>query len=185
MSEALRLFRPVGDWWQGARARIRLALGALLVAVIGLLGLTPNVLFDVTLSWPYAALIAAVGWGRSGLGFAPMAVLAMFGFAQDVTASAPLGCFALVNLVAYGASAGLSQTFDIERSPGMNHGLPIAILLLGMAMVWLLASFSSNHLARLVPLISAFLATLFLHMLIAPVFDLGIRRGASGSGGGV
>jgi len=154
----------------------------LLVAAIGLLGLTPNVLFDVALSWPYAALIAAIGWGRSGLGFAPMAVLVVFGFAQDVTASAPLGCFALVNLVAYGASAGL---FDIERSQGMNYGLPVAILFLGMAMVWLLASFSSNHLARLVPLMSAFLATLFLHMLIAPVFDLGIRRGANGSGGGV
>ncbi len=185
MSEALRLFRPVVDWWQSARARVRLVMGALLVAAIGLLGLTPNVLFDVALSWPYAALIAAIGWGRSGLGFAPMAVLVVFGFAQDVTASAPLGCFALVNLIAYGASAGLSQTFDIERSQGMNYGLPVAILFLGMVMVWLLASFSSSHLARLVPLMSAFLATLFLHMLIAPVFDLGIRRGASGSGVGV
>jgi len=177
MNAVMALFGSVSRWWHGSRARVRLVVGVLLVAVIGLTGLTPNVLFGETLSWPYAALIAAVGWGRSGLAFTPMAALLLFGFAQDVTASAPLGCFALVNLAAYGVSSGFSQTFDIERSQGMNYGLPLVILVFGMILVWLLASFSSNHVVRAVPLISAFLATVFLHMLIAPVFDLGIRRG--------
>lgn len=178
MSRGLPQLAGLGRWWQSSRARTRLAVGGLIVVMIGVAGLTPNVLFDVTLSWPYAALIAAVGWGRSGLGFGPMILLLGFGFAQDVTASAPIGCFALVNFVTFGASAGLSQTFDIERSPGMNYGLPLALLAFGMLMVWLLASFAGGHIVRVVPLISAFLATLFLHMLIAPVFDLGIRRGS-------
>lgn len=168
--------------WAGARPRVRLFIGAIVVAILGLAGLTPHVWFDLTLTWPYAALIAAVGWGRSGLAFTPMALLVMFGIAQDVTSSAPLGCYALVNLVTYGTSAGLSQTFDIERSAGMNFGLPIALMALGMCLVWLLASFAGGYIARIIPLISAFLATLFLHMLIAPVFDLGIRRGSHAGG---
>lgn len=167
-----------GRWWQSARARSRLAIGAMIVALVGLAGLTPNVWFDLTLAWPYAALIAAAGWGRSGLAFTPMALLVLFGFAQDVTSSAPMGCFALVNLATYGASAALNQTFDIERSAGMNFGLPIALLILGICLVWLLASFASGHVARVTPLFSAFLSTLVLHLLIAPVFDLGIRRGS-------
>ncbi len=179
MTKGIPFFGSVTRWWEGARARVRLAVGAGLVGVLGLTGLTPNVLFDLTLSWPYAALIAAVGWGRSGLAFGPMVMLVLFGFAQDVTASAPLGCFALVNLATYGASAGVSQTFDIERSRGMNYGLPVLMLIMGMVLVWLLASFASAHMVRVIPLISVLLATIFLHMLIAPVFDLGIRRGGS------
>lgn len=178
MKRRTQLLQGVTRWWGGARARLRLAVGFVLVAMIGLGGLTPNVFFGLTLSWPYAALIAAVGWGRSGLAFGPMAALTLFGFAQDVTTSAPLGCFALVNLATYGASASVSQMFDIERSQGMNYGLPILMLVFGMFLVWLLASFATAHVARIAPLFSALLATIFLHMLIAPVFDLGIRRGA-------
>lgn len=180
MSRAMPRLLSLSRWWHSARARTRLAVGAGLVMGIGLAGLTPNVFFDLTLSWPYAALIAAVGWGRSGLGFAPMILLALFGFAQDVTASAPIGSFALVNFLTFGASSGLSQTFDIERSPGMNYGLPLVLIGFGMMLVWLLASFAGGHIVRVVPLISAYLATIFLHMLIGPLFDLGIRRGDSG-----
>jgi len=183
MSRQASRLLSVTRWWQSARARARLAIGAIVVIVIGLGGLTPNVLFDVTLSWPYAALIAAVGWGRSGLGFGPMTLLLVFGLAQDVTASAPIGSFALINFATFGASAALSQTFDIERSPGMNYGLPLVLLAFGMVLVWLLASFASGHVVRIVPLFSALLATVFLHMLIAPLFDLGIRRGGPAGAG--
>ncbi|MBR9833754.1 MAG: hypothetical protein GYB42_00855 [Alphaproteobacteria bacterium] len=180
MSRAQPRLTSLARWWQSARARTRLAIGAAIVIAIGLAGLTPNVFFDLTLSWPYAALIAAVGWGRSGLGFAPMILLALFGFAQDVTTSAPIGSFALVNFLTFGAASGLSQTFDIERSPGMNYGLPLALIGVGMVLVWLLASFASGHIVRVIPLISVYLATIFLHMLIGPLFDLGIRRGDPG-----
>ncbi len=172
------LLGSIGRWWQRSRPRVRLMVGMSVLVVIGLTGLTPNVWFGVTISWPYAALIAAAGWGRSGLGFGPMFVLVLFGFAQDVTASAPLGCFALVNLAIFGASATASQTFDIERSRGMNFGLPMAMIALGMSLVWILASFAGGHFVRLLPIISALMATLLLHMLVAPVFDLGVRRGA-------
>lgn len=181
MKRGASALRGVTRWWGDARARLRLVIGFVLVAIIGLAGLTPNVLFGLTLSWPYAALIAAVGWGRSGLAFGPMVLLVLFGFAQDVTTSAPLGCFALVNLATYGASASVSQMFDIERSQGMNYGLPILMLVFGMFLVWMLASFATAHIARIAPLFSALLTTIFLHMIVGPVFDLGIRRGGAGA----
>lgn len=179
MSRKASLFSIITSWWQTARPRLRLAVGAFLLTVIGLAGLTPVVFFSMTMSWPYAALIAAAGWGRSGFGFGPMALLILFGFAQDVTSSAPLGSFALVNLATYGASVGVSQTFEIERSRGMNYGLPMLMLIFGMSLVWILASLAGGHVVRVAPLFSALLATLFLHILIAPVFDLGIRRGTT------
>ena len=65
--------RGIPDWlalrWENARPRSRLVVGALVVAMIGLVGLTPKSFFGVPLAWPYVGLIAAVGWGRSGLGF--------------------------------------------------------------------------------------------------------------------
>lgn len=142
------------------------------------MGLTPNVFFGAAVSWPYMALIAAIGWGRAGMGFSPMLILIAFGFAQDVSASAPLGSFALINLATYGITAGLYQAFDAERSPGVNYGLPILLLFIGMVFVWLLASLSSNHVVRFMPLLASLLATLFVQMIVAPLFDLGVRASA-------
>ena len=179
MNALMQQLAAISRWWQSARARLRLLIGAVVVAAVGLAGLTPQIWFGLSLTWPYAALIAAVGWGRSGLAFTPMALLMLFGFAQDVTSSAPMGCFALVNLATYGASAALNQTFDIERAAGMNFFLPVGLLVLGVVLVWLLASFAGGYVARALPLVSAFFSTLLLHTLIAPVFDLGIRRGSA------
>ncbi|MDJ0922367.1 MAG: hypothetical protein QNI84_14660 [Henriciella sp.] len=178
MSRAIAPLSMIARWWTKARPRLRLAVGTVLVGIVGLMGLTPNVFFGTTVSWPYMALIAAIGWGRAGLGFSPMLVLILFGFAQDVTASAPLGSFALVNLATYGLKAGLYQAFDAERSPGVSYGLPILILFMGIIIVWLLASLSSNHVVRFMPLFASFLATMFVQMIVAPVFDLGVRAAA-------
>ncbi|MEO0550679.1 MAG: hypothetical protein AAFZ91_12225 [Pseudomonadota bacterium] len=175
MSGSLSPVSVVLRWWANARPRLRLVVGSILIGLIGLMGLTPNVFFGAALSWPYMALIAAIGWGRAGLGFSPMLVLIAFGFAQDVTASAPLGSFALVNLATYGITAALYQAFDAERSPGVNYGLPLALLFIGMSFVWLLASLSSNHAVRFSPLLASLLATVFVQMIVAPLFDLGVR----------
>ncbi len=148
--------------------------------MIGLTGLTPNVFLGQTLVWPYAALIAAAGWGRSGLAFGPLILLVCFGLAQDVTSGAPIGCFALVNVLVFGASASLSQTFDMERSPGMNFAVPVLAILLGFALVWMVASLSGGHIARIAPLVGAFLATVFVNVIAGRLFDLGVRRGLPG-----
>ena len=71
--------------WEAARPRLRLLVGALVVLVIGMVGLTPKSFFGVPLAWPYVGLIAAVGWGRSGIAFGPMVLLVLFGFAQDAS----------------------------------------------------------------------------------------------------
>ncbi|MEM8616957.1 MAG: hypothetical protein AAGF20_08490 [Pseudomonadota bacterium] len=171
------LLRGLQERWTASRFPIRFAVGGSLVAAIGLAGLTPNVFLNLTVAWPYAALIAAVGWGRSGLGIAPILALLIFGFAQDVTASAPLGCHGLINLLTYGAVAGLAYAFQFERSPALAFAEPLVMLAFGMALVWVMASLVSGHLEKAAPLMSSGFATIFLYMLIGPLFDLGRRRG--------
>lgn len=165
--------------WDGARPRTRLIFGAMLVILIGMIGLTPKSLFGLTLAWPYLGLIAAVGWGRSGLGFAPMALLVLFGFAQDAS-QAPWGSHGLANLLTYGLAAMVTQMADTERSPLLSFVLPVVTLFLGISLVWLVASVSSGHVVRITPMLTAYFATLVVHMVISPLFDLGIRRGNAG-----
>ena len=165
--------------WEGARPRTRLAFGAVFVILIGMVGLTPKSLFGLPLAWPYLGLIAAVGWGRSGIGFAPMALLLVFGFAQDAS-QAPWGSHGLANLLTYGLAAIVTQMADTERSPILSFFLPVVTLFVGISLVWLVASISSGHVVRVTPLLTAYFATLVVHMVIAPLFDLGIRRGSVG-----
>ncbi|MEL6258791.1 MAG: hypothetical protein AAFQ67_07025 [Pseudomonadota bacterium] len=167
--------------WDGARPRSRLIIGALAVAIIGLIGLTPKSFFGVPLTWPYVGLIAAVGWGRSGLGFGPMVFLVLFGFAQDAS-QAPWGSHGLANLLTYGVSAMLTQMADTERSPVLGFALPVVTLFFGIAVVWLTASIASGHLVRITPMLAAYLATLLVHMVVAPLFDLKARRRSVGGG---
>ncbi|MEO0608650.1 MAG: hypothetical protein AAFY82_10495 [Pseudomonadota bacterium] len=168
--------------WEAAGPRARLVVGALVVALIGMVGLTPKSLFGVPLAWPYVGLIAAVGWGRSGIAFAPMAVLVLFGFAQDAS-QAPWGAHGLANLLIFGLAALVNQTFDTERTPFLSFILPVVTLFSGIALVWLVASVSSGHVVRVTPMLTAYFATLVVHMLIAPLFDLGTRANVTRGGG--
>jgi len=178
--------RDIPDWlalrWENARPRSRLVIGAFVVAMIGLVGLTPKSFFGVPLAWPYVGLIAAVGWGRSGLGFGPMVFLLLFGFAQDAS-QAPWGSHGLANLLTYGFSAMVTQMADTERTPVLSFALPVVTLLFGIGLVWLTASISSGHFVRVAPMLTAYFATLFVHMLISPLFDLGTQRHAMGGAG--
>jgi len=168
--------------WENARPRARLVVGVLLVALIGMVGLTPKSFFGVTLAWPYVGLIAAVGWGRSGMAFGPMVFLLIFGFAQDAS-QAPWGSHGLANLLTYAAAAAVTQMADTERAPMLSFVLPVVTLFLGIALIWLTASISSGHIVRVTPMLTAYFATLVVHMLLAPLFDLGVRRGAAGGTG--
>ena len=163
--------------WSETGPTTRFLVGTLIVAFIGIIGLTPKTLFSTELVWPYAALVAAVGWGRGGLGFRPMVVLVLFGLAQDVSAYAPLGCFAFINLATFGASALIARAFDRERAPLITTLAPIILYAAAFGLVWLFASFSGNHMVQFSPLMNAFVVTYILHILIAPVFDLGRRVG--------
>lgn len=163
--------------WEETGPTSRFLIGTLLLAAIGLIGLTPKSLLGTELIWPYATLVAAVGWGRSGLGFRPMAVLILFGFAQDVSAYAPLGCFGFINLATYGGSALIARAFDRDRSPLITTVAPVLLYLIAFLLVWLFASFSGNHMVQVSPLMNVFVVTYILHILVAPVFDLGRRVG--------
>jgi hypothetical protein len=165
--------------WDAARPRLRLAIGALIVALVGLAGLTPKALFGVPLTWPYVSLIAAVGWGRSGLAFGPIILLVLFGFAQDAS-QAPWGSHGLANLLTFGLAVVVSQTFDGDRGSGAGFALPLACLFAGVALVWALASIAVGHAVRVTPMLAAYFATVIIYMLMAPLFDLGIRRGLRG-----
>lgn len=177
MSSNDSLLTSVGAWWSEARPGTRLVIGAGIVALIGLTGLTPTLFFGVALAWPYAALIAAIGWGRSGFAFSPVVILIVFGIAQDVTTSAPLGCFGLINLLVYGASAILHQMFDSERSPELVLALPLILLVFAFLVIWGLASLVSGHVTRLEPLVAALISTAVLQFVLAAMFDLGVRPG--------
>lgn len=168
-------FASIARFWGEAGPTSRLIIGAALVVVIGLAGLNPQTLFGNELVWPYAALVAAVGWGRSGLAFRPMALLVILGVAQDVSAYAPLGCFGFINLSVFGLSAGISRAFDRERAPIITMIAPVVLYAAAFGLVWLLASFASGHVVQVSPLISAFVVTYLLHMVVAPVFNLGRR----------
>lgn len=167
--------------WDAARPRARLTVGVVVVVLIGLVGLTPKSLFGVPLAWPYVGLIAAVGWGRSGIGFGPMVLLVMFGFAQDAS-QAPWGSHGLANLLTFGLSAMVHQMFDTERTPFLSFILPVVTLFSGITLVWFVASISSGHFVRVTPMLTAYFATLVVHMLISPLFDLGIRRSVPSGG---
>lgn len=169
--------------WEAARPRSRLLIGAIVVALIGMVGLTPKSIFGVPLAWPYVGLIAAAGWGRSGIGFGPMVFLILFGFAQDAS-QAPWGSHGFANLMIFGLSAMLHQMFDTERTPFLSFILPVVTLFSGITLVWMVASVSSGHLVRVTPMLTAYFATLVVHMLIAPLFDLGVRRSAANGGNG-
>ena len=160
--------------WEAAGPRSRLIIGALVVALIGMVGLTPKSFFGVPLAWPYVGLIAAVGWGRSGMAFGPMVLLVLFGFAQDAS-QAPWGSHGLANLLIFGLAVLVNQTFDTERTPFLSFILPVVTLFSGIALVWVTASISSGHIVRVTPMLTAYFATLVVHMLIAPLFDLGTR----------
>ncbi len=167
--------------WENARPRARLLIGAIIVALIGMAGLTPKSAFGVTLAWPYVGLIAAVGWGRAGLGFGPMFFLLVFGFAQDAS-QAPWGSHGFANLLTYGLAASVSQMADTERTPLLSFVLPVVTLFFGITLVWAVASVSSGHMVRITPTLTAYFATLVVHMLIAPLFDLGGGKAVSGGG---
>lgn len=165
--------------WQRTGPTGRLLVGVLIIALVTLAGLTPKYVFGMELVFPYMGLIAAIGWGRAGFALAPMIFLLIFGFADDVS-QAPWGSHGLANLLTYGFAASLFQTFDIERNPLMNIGLPFVCTLVGIVLIWTLASVSLGQPARAAPLVSAFIATIFVQSFAAPLFDLGIRHGLSG-----
>ena len=181
--EQLQQFKHlVEERWSQTGPRLRLLFGAMVVALIGLAGLTPTSILSQSVSWPFAAFIAAACWGRTGLAFAPMFILVVFGFIQDETAFAPLGIYGLLNLLVFGLSALLHQTFDTERSSTLSYYLPLIVIAVGFGLLWVFASIVSSYPVRLLPILGALITTLLTHMIIAPVFDLGIRYNATGQG---
>ena len=162
--------------WSVARPAVRLSIGILVVILIGLIGMTPKAIFGVPVAWPYIGIIAAVGWGRSGLAFGPMIALVLFGFVQD-SSQAPWGAHGLANLAAYGFTAGLAKIAENDSQSAFGFAIPILGLVVGVFSVWVLASASAGALAKVLPLLAALMVSILVHILIHPVFDL-VQRGS-------
>lgn len=175
MKRLAAFFQSISAFWQGAGSDVRLLIGAALVVIVGVTGLTPTY-FGMSLSWPFAAFIAATGWGSGGVAMRPMILLILFGFAQDVSMIfAPLGVFALLNLLVFGLSAGLHQLFDTERSAVAAIVIPLGCLFAGFFMLWIIASLTNGSIVRMVPILMSLVSTIALYVLTAPLFDLGRR----------
>ncbi|KCZ54040.1 hypothetical protein HY29_02935 [Hyphomonas beringensis] len=163
--------------WSQTGPTPRLLFGAFVIATIGLLGLTPKEFFGLSIAWPYAALWGAVGWGRVGLSVRPMLLLIMFGLIQDVTFHAPLGCFVIVNLVCYGASAMIADMFDVMNEPLIAILSPVLLFSGAFLVLWLIASTLEDHPVRAVPLMASLLTTGIIYAVGQKIFDLGRAPG--------
>ena len=170
--------------WSRTGPTPRLVFGAFAIAAVGLLGLTPKEIFGVSVAWPHAALWGAVGWGRVGLSFRPMLILILFGLMQDIAFHAPLGCFVIVNLLTYGASAAIAGTFDVDNEPVVGIVAPVLLFSGAFILLWLLASILQDHAVRFAPLFVAGLTTGGAYAVGQKVFALGRRPGDVAGGGG-
>jgi len=153
-----------------------------IIAIVGVLGMTPKALFGIPLAWPFAALWGAIGWGRVSLSLRPMILLIMFGLMQDIVSNAPLGFFAMINLLVYGMSAGIADQTDGMRDILVAVVGPAALLIVAFLLVWGSASITSDHLVRIWPLLASFAMTGLIYSFSGRMFDLGRRPGESPGG---
>ncbi len=179
---AARLDRKPRTLWSQSGPTPRLIFGAVIIAIVGVLGMTPKALFGIPLAWPFAALWGSIGWGRAGLSLRPMILLIMFGLMQDIVSNAPLGCFAMINLLVYGMSAGIADQTDGMRDTLVAVVGPAVLLIVAFLLVWGFASITSDHLVRSWPLIASFTMTGLIYSFAGRMFDLGRRPGESPGG---
>lgn len=176
MARSDRFGQPQGIW-ERISPDMRLAIGATIIALIGLFGQTPKSIFGLDIIWPHAALLGAAGWGLSGHRFRPIFVLIILGLAQDISFEANLGCFVIVNLVTYGLTAYAAEIYDAGNDPIIRAIIPVFSIAIGFLILWIIASVTSGQVAALRTLVGAFAMTLGLHFLLRRFFDLGVRAG--------
>jgi hypothetical protein len=108
-----------------------------------------------------------------------MMLLVLFGLMQDIVSNAPLGCFAMINLLIYGMSAGIADQTDGMRDPLVAVVGPAVLLIVAFLLVWGFASITGEHLVRSWPLLSSFITTGLIYAFAARMYDLGRRPGES------
>jgi hypothetical protein len=168
--------------WSQSGPSPRLVFGAFMIAIVGVLGMTPKAVFGISLAWPFAALWGAIGWGRVGLSLRPMLLLVVFGVMQDIISNAPLGCFAMINLLVYGLSAVIAEQTDGMRDVLVAVVGPITLLIVAFLLVWGFASITSDHFVRTWPLFTNFFMTGLIYTFANRMFDLGRRPGEAAGG---
>ena len=109
-------------------------------------------------------------------------VLVIFGLMQDIISNAPLGCFALINLLVYGLSAGIADQTDGMRDALVAVVGPAVLLIVAFLLIWGFASITSDHLVRSWPLFTNFFMTGLIYSFANQMFDLGRRPGESPGG---
>ena len=160
--------------WSRLSSDTRLLVGTAIIVLVGLAGQTPKSLFGLQIIWPHAALLGAAGWGLSGHRFRPMTVLILLGLVQDISFEANLGCFVIVNLVTYAATAYAAELYDAGNDPLIRAVIPTFSIALGFFVLWAVASATTGQVAEVRSLVGAFAMTLGLHFLLARFFDLGV-----------
>tara|TARA_X000001316_G_C914241_1_gene28891 strand:- start:455 stop:817 length:363 start_codon:yes stop_codon:yes gene_type:complete len=114
-----------------------------------------------------------------GLSVRPMILLIIFGLVQDVTFHAPIGCFVILNLLAYGASAAIADMFDVMNEPLIAILSPILLFSGAFLLLWLMASTLEDHAVRVLPLVASLMTTGLVYAVLNKVFDLGRLPGES------
>lgn len=177
MIRSARFARKGKSLWSATAPSARLAFGAFIIVLAGVSGMLPREFFGLEISWPFAALWGAMGWGRVGLSVRPMLLMLLFGLMQDVISNAPLGCFAMINLLVYGLSALIARRTDAMRDRLVAFLGPMAMLCVAFILIWGFASITADHLVPAGAVFASVVTTGLAYLAGYRIFDLGRRPG--------
>lgn len=171
------LFQALLRSWRRTNPVTRMIIGAALVGIIWFMGLTPWRVAGVDLPWPILLLVAAVGWSRVGLFMRPVFVLIGLSLLYDISSAAPLGSYMIVALSAYGVQVLAQSALDMDNGAVLETAIPFLSMAVGIVVLWILASASAGYPMRILPFMTAGLATALAYVLLAPMFNLRARSG--------
>ncbi|MEM1152228.1 MAG: hypothetical protein AAGI03_17075 [Pseudomonadota bacterium] len=170
--------REIARRWRATGPNARLAVGIAIVVLSWWVGLDTVVLAGIVVPWPIALLVAAMGWARVGLSMRPMLALVALSLLYDLGYNAPIGSYMIAALVTYGIQSAAESALDLDYDPLMQGALPFISLFAGILVLWVLASGSAGHLARVTPLLLSGVVTALAFSVLSPVFHLRRRPGA-------
>ena len=152
----------------------RVGLGLLIVLVVTYFEVRDWSLLGWDITWPIAALVAAVGWGRFNLAVRPTLAIIVLGLLYDAMSHAPFGTFPLIFLATYVLVRTVSQgIFGAERiDPVTEWVLPYLMLALGSLLVWVIASIVVSAPVDAVPLMGGWVTACVMYFCLEGLFDL-------------
>lgn len=149
----------------------RLVIGALIVLIIGYLGVLLAPAFGLYGFWPFAGIWAAIGWGAGRVSLKPVILLVATGLVTDLAIDAPLGCFTVIHLAAYLTASIFRKRAQTDRSGLVRlTGDLVALLVAFVAARWIIGAYLGGTAYHAV--MGNFLTTALFYLPMRPFFLL-------------